>query len=360
MPVTKNLKHMKYLYIFLMLVVVISCSDDLEVPKIDNSTIKISSKANETIEFTFDQQSDLVSFYSGEPGHDYNRKDSIYAKGSLQLVFTSKGEWDGRDQFMSLWYSKNYVGIDSVKSINFEVSEYTKSMSDSLSVDSLGLTDEQVDAQVENLVNAFRLKNEYKTGKELFQEATWEQVPDVEFGKCQHGQGGDWITTTVDLKSYSSSDAQKVTFAFRNYDGGTTMGNYFVKDYKVQVISDVFDGGKDFRTSGDGMENVTMSNETRYWKPWNTGWCITGGQGWYSSTSMDSYALMFPLDLTQIDFPIPGDRGIPVSSFVDQKSSFEYSYSEPGNYTATFVFTNVDQDGKKKSVTKTYNITVSE
>ena len=348
---------MKYILSGLLFVFLFSsCEDLLEMPNIDTQVDKMTVRAGEPVKFTFSPESDFITFYSGEAGKQYSQKDAIYAEGSLQLSFDSKGEWGGNPALMSLHLSKDFIGVDSIAKVNWQLTEFTTQKTDSLSTDSLKLSEAEIESQLVILLASFSSENNYKTEREYFDEATWKQIPDVQFGPDM----GALLNEIVDLAPYASSDATKVTLAFRNYNSDMTYGDFYINNYKVQVISDAFEGAKDFRSIGDGWLNISVSNENRYWRAWANGFRCVGSHVWVSGNPMDTWGLMYPLDLTQTDFPIPGDNGVNIKQYYDSVPEYEYVYTEAGTYDATFIYTDVDDKGNSKTSIKTIQVQVTE
>ena len=351
-----TMMKMKYLYIVLIGVFLYSCNDEFESPSVDLQKVKLTGKVGEAVEFDITSNAEIISFYSGESGKQYSRRDSIFAPGKQQLSFSSVGAWGGWSHIMSLWMSKDYVGIDSVQNVRHRKNNYLKGKRDSLENKKLELTSEQVEAKLLVLEDAYKVKYKYKTSLEYFNDATWEQIPDVKFGH----DDDKVVDEVVDLTPYSDPKAKKVTLAFRMKDG-STHGNYYIKNYEIQVTSDAWEGGKTYRTNADGYENLSILNMGRVWEPDKNGFKIEKGDPWWNSDHpMDTYLLNFPVDLTQTRFPIPGDRGKTISTYVDDLSEYEYVYGKAGTYEATFVFTNTDKDGNTKSVAKIFEVTISE
>lgn len=92
---TQNIQ-MKYYVLSLMIVtgfvtLFSSCenNDEITTPDFEVTTEKVSYKVGDTIQFNFTGKADVLTFYSGELGSNYEAKDRYTAEGIVKLAFES-------------------------------------------------------------------------------------------------------------------------------------------------------------------------------------------------------------------------------------------------------------------------------
>jgi hypothetical protein len=90
---TQNIQ-MKYYVLSLMIVTSFvtlfsSCenNDEITTPDFEVTTEKVSYKVGDTIQFNFTGKADVLTFYSGELGSNYEAKDRYTAEGVVKLAF---------------------------------------------------------------------------------------------------------------------------------------------------------------------------------------------------------------------------------------------------------------------------------
>lgn len=102
----------KYLLLALAAINLISCSkDEVPTPDFNVTTDKTTYKVGEAIQFKFTGNADLITFYSGMPGKEYQFKDRFKVDGKPQLTFTSYRQVSAEANTISLLASTNFKGI---------------------------------------------------------------------------------------------------------------------------------------------------------------------------------------------------------------------------------------------------------
>lgn len=104
------------IYIFLgsgMLLAYASCSRDTMVPAVDFDVLVESRTVSvgEPVLFQFTGTADLVTFYSGEPGSEYQYRDRVIADGQPLLEFSSTQQNMTNGQTLQLMVSKDFTGV---------------------------------------------------------------------------------------------------------------------------------------------------------------------------------------------------------------------------------------------------------
>jgi hypothetical protein len=95
---------MKKLYIILLACIVLSCSKEMEVnePKFEVTTKKLTYKVGEAINFNFTGRVENITFYSGLPGADYTFKDRTELQGGTPQISLNTQYGGGGTQINSL------------------------------------------------------------------------------------------------------------------------------------------------------------------------------------------------------------------------------------------------------------------
>lgn len=119
------MKH-KFIYIGLCyLLILMACSKEklLEDPNFDVKTSSNTYKVGDRINFNFSGNPDIISFYSGEVGNDYNylsgRLMSAIAKTSFYTSKLSTGQPDQLEVLVSSDFNGVYT-IENVQAANWE------------------------------------------------------------------------------------------------------------------------------------------------------------------------------------------------------------------------------------------------
>ncbi|MBI9064151.1 MAG: DUF5017 domain-containing protein [Marinilabiliaceae bacterium] len=341
-------------YCTIVLFAITGCtSDDIEYPGTQVVVDKVQVKVGELVKFNVTNSPDMVTFYSGELGKKYEDIDKINVKASLMVSFESFGTWSGSANEMALLYSSDFVGIDSIYSKNGILDDYLRQVTDSLSADSLGLSEEVIDLKLDSLKTIFAKKEQIVDDMVLYDEATWTEIEGVNFG------GDNWDTKLAEV-DLSELSGQKVTLNFRRKDN-INHGNYYIKYYKIMAVNDEI-GAMPYIDLGAGYYNYTPGEKSELGE-----WIVEGGEikaneawPWWEQP-MEHYLLMAPINLDKKEFPVQGARGVTIKGLVDKLEDYEYSYAEPGVYEATFIFMNSGEKGKDaKEVIQSFEITVVE
>ncbi|MFA6570825.1 MAG: DUF5017 domain-containing protein [Bacteroidota bacterium] len=109
---------------FFLTFIFFSCEklEDVEVPKFDVTTERVTYKVGESVNFAFNGDPDLITFYSGEVGNDYEYRKGRHISSSFKAQFDQQ-MLDGRqDNQMSILLSTDFSGvynIDQIKAANW-------------------------------------------------------------------------------------------------------------------------------------------------------------------------------------------------------------------------------------------------
>lgn len=94
-----------------------ACKKEIQVDSIDFavSTTRTSYKVGDTVFFSLSGNADIITFYSGKPGFNYENRNRVIEKGGPQLNFTTTLTNAGQTNSLRLLVSNNFSGIyDSI------------------------------------------------------------------------------------------------------------------------------------------------------------------------------------------------------------------------------------------------------
>ena len=304
---------MKKIFYFLNIIGVLiftSCEKDApESVNFDVSTESREVKVGDSITFKFNGNADIISFYSGELGKEYQYRDRIEAEGlKLQLTLGTRVLFGTQTKNLKLYCSTKFDGLYSPAGIKEE--------------DWVDLTD----------------------------KFTWSPTP----------AGVSTTTTTtsgpIDLSEFVET-GKPIYFAFK-YEGwaSTTaaLGGRTWRIYTFNLETVAPDGSKSaiatVRNAGwIGIDIVNPANK----------WTIASTEPYLyfapASTLLPSldWVVSAPFQPTSLK----PDKGTPIKAFLDKMQNFKHAFKAPGVYKVTFVAKNVNGHGEK-TVVKELDITV--
>ena len=277
----------------IFLLMVLSCTKK-EVPSADFKVTSdsVSYTAGDTTWFSFTGDPYNLSFYSGEPGHEYRFRARTTATGDPQLQFsTTRASGNAADTLQILMSTDFKAVYDSAH---------------------------------------------------LYQ-ATWTDIT----SRAVLATSSSKPSGIVDLTDFVK-DTQAVYLAYR-YVGTTHTGSQTTWTVTAITINNVVtDGNNTFSvgTVADGAwQVVNMKNRAVKWTVSSTQLQVKGGAA--NSDTAETWVISRPLMLTRA---IP-DIGVSLKNITNNAvATYPYIYKTPGTYTATFVGTNTTVYDSKRSV----------
>lgn len=310
-----------------------SCSDSLDRDMntdigviVDGKTVNgdvIEVKTNTPVTFTFSDNPDYVSFYSGENGYDYTKR------------FETELPVDQINSELQLYAWVRYGKNASIKN----------SLRIFIATDYAGLT-----------------KNNDKDKVNLAEYPNWREITD----DCNLPTSDNKTSAPVSI-SLNQYLGQDIVFAFWYcpHDITDTQPKWKIYDFKI-VNTDKKTGEKssfyagsmgfipfDEKVSGSGAYKYEMSSTD---KPgtWNL---ISMNRRPISeldmhSTSANAAALNSDW---LVSSPLKAnsrtpDKGIAVKNLSDRTEDYQYTYNKAGEYTATFIVTNGNVEYESKMI----------
>lgn len=290
---------MKYIAIILSLLATLpACrKESVDEPRLQVALGNTTIKAGDTVRFVLSGQADIVTFYSGEEGHRYEHRNRAVLEGVPALTFSTQSTNATQPSF-SVLLSTNFSGAYDTANIR---------------------------------------------------AANWQDVTSrftLSTGTANTPSG------TLDLKEYLKPNLP-LFVAFR-YNAAATFGQgaWIVQSFDLsmkgadQVVHPVAD-------------LVSAAWIARDFSNTNIKWTIATNQlsitGRVSAPHVASEDWLISKAL-YVDRATP-DVGLPVKDVSIALSDYEYVFTEPGDYTVTFVGLNTFGYAQKEAVT-TLKVTV--
>jgi len=306
-----------HLLILLMLPLLISCEKDTEVldPDFDVSINKTTYKAGDTVYFKFSGNPDVIIFYSGERGSDYDFKNEerIY-DSKASLSFQSAKYAGNNPDLVALKYSSNFSGVYEPAAIR--------------------------QATWVDITNRFHIPPINGTSA-VFEPSGEQDISDI-FPDSQTPIYFAWFFTTAE-------NSNRTRFQITNFEvKGVVLEDPTLSGVKYDQAMAGFQMIK-----GEGFDIQDHATTT----PRVTATAIIW-DGVFANTSFkEGWAVSLPIYAPD-RINLGRDHGLGIKSVVDAPLK-EYSmiYENPGTYKVVFVASNVSVYGRKDLI-KELEITV--
>ena len=275
-----------------------SCNKTLKLDSVDLgvTTASTSYNAGDTVNFMFSGQPDMITFYSGEPGHNYQYRERTIAQGSLQVQFTSYAQYGSQDSTLHLLASTDFNG-------NYDSADIYK--------------------------------------------ATWTDVT----GQAILSTGTDTASGIIDISADTAAN-KPVYFAFKyRGDTGTTQKTWTITNFQMNLLLADSSVTSVATMANAGWKGVNIENGAAVWSISSSQLKIAGGNA--SAAANEDWVITSPL----ITNKVSPDQGIAIKNITQKLPEFSYIYTKPGSYNATFVATSATADGVNTLV-KTVPITI--
>ena len=300
--------RISYFSIILMLTALVSCSDQLNNP-VDfsftatsaNSTVSgdtlVVSKAVPVV-FTFGGNAEFISFYSGEVGHEYDKRELTQTPvsdiDSCYLTFTNKPQFGNIPGTLKVYLSTTFAGMN--------------------------LTDKKADSLA--VLNH-----------------SWINLSD----SCNLSATNNVTNTTkISLKSHVNS---KITLAFRykTTDNTAIQPTWQIGNLKI-VVRDKKGGVTTLSANDMGFTAMDLLSSTN---PYST----AGGTGIWDLSSVAATSSVMKIVFSGAGQPLNDDwlvstaklattrnpdTGVAVKSVATTVTSYQYTFNTPGVYKVGF------------------------
>ena len=282
---------MRYIYILVAttaLFVLSSCNKRLKVDSVSLgvTTASTSYNAGDSVNFMFNGQPDMITFYSGEPGHNYLYRDRTAAAGKVQMQFTSYAQYGTQDSTLQLLVSTDFNG----------------------SYDSADI---------------------YK--------ATWTDVT----GQATLSTGTDTTSGIIDLSADTAAN-KPIYFAFKyTGDSLSTQKTWTITNFQINLLLADSSVTSIATIANAGWKAVNIENSAAVWSITSSQVKIAGGNA--SAAANEDWLITSALNTSNV---LP-DHGVAIKNITQYLPGYSYIYKKPGSYNATFVATSATADGVK-------------
>lgn len=276
-----------------------SCSKTLQVDPVSFEVTTASTNYNpgDNVDFIFRGQPDMITFYSGESGHNYEYRDRTIADGKPQMQFDYFGHYGPQNNTLHLLISKDFDGTYDAASI---------------------------------------------------ENATWTDISDeVTFGLNSTLPSG-----VIDLSPYVE-EGKIFYFAFK-YIGSheSTQKTWTITNFKIDLQLDDGSVAPVANMVTAGWSAVNIKNDDKVWKISATQLQMAGGGG--GTPDNEDWLITSPLNPNKVS----PDRGVAIKNITNNLPDYSYVYAAPGSYNPVFVAVNATRDGEKSAV-KQMKITIA-
>lgn len=308
------MKNRKYLLGLVVLPFLAFCTkDNVADPSFDVTVEKLQYKVNDTVKFKFGGNADLITFYSGEKGREYQyRERDFIPDGKKELQIETRVTYGTQKDNLKLMVSSDFKGIyDSVAVKNATWIDITNKFKLSSGA---GLADVLKSDKVD-------ISDVLVPGKPVFFAFKYfaTSTPPPATTTTQRG----WRITMFNL-SLKYPDVPEVSLA------NLTNAKWTSVNFRDGL--DAAGKSKWIFFATAGMINYDPKSSLNE----SEAWAITKG--------------FLP------DNAAP-DKGVPIKEYSLRGDSYAYSFAKKGVYKVTFVASNVNYNGQK-SIVKEVEITI--
>ncbi|TKG95750.1 DUF5017 domain-containing protein [Puteibacter caeruleilacunae] len=273
-----------------------SCDEEIEAPSGKLIVSSTNVTVGEEVSFEVTGNPDMISFYSGEAGNNYEYKDRTSATGSTPSlnfeVYNKYGDMTNGHTY--LVYSTDYDGAGDPSTATWTV-----------------LTTSDPDHAAYSLEDWGTVANSSKAKRN--------------------------ISRTISLDGISG-ETTYFAFKYIGTQGPASQKSWYIHDYK---ISTELEGNipveiihHDFLTEGN-WEVVDVAG-AKTWKKQAGSYVgsIKMGEG-KNKPSNEDWLIFAPLNLSSDQYPVSPDKGEAIKTTAETNKAFTHVYNAPGTYTVT-------------------------
>ena len=297
------MQRLSFIILTGLTIIAVACTKNMEVPAPDfqvslDPAKKVADtftyRVGDTTRFQFSGKAGNIAFYSGEAGKRYAGRETSFRLGAVTLSFASKSEFGTQKNTLKVLATSKLAGLDSATVVNAQWTDITSRLALATSA---------------TVVNS----------------------------------------GTADLTDLVANENDSLFIAFR-YDGvtGSTQRTWTITNY---VVNNVLPE-QSYSVSSLSTDASFWTRYGNVWAPASARWTasandlkITGGNA--SAPSNTSWIISKPLYIGKL----PPDVSTGIKSINEpEKAGYDYQYSTPGVYKATFVAFNHTLDEEKSVV----------
>jgi hypothetical protein len=291
------------IYLLIIVIIFISCAKEkVETPSLEVATASLTYKAGDTVTFNFTGNPDNITFYSGEPGHNYEFRNRSSAENDLQINFKTLVQFGVIYKNLQLLVSNDYTGVADTASVK---------------------------------------------------AATWKDISD----RAVFSTGQDNTPSgTISLKEFAdpkrTSARVYVAFKYADYKKPQGQNRWVIRTFEANNIS------------ADGVVSPQATMATGGWKAYDfknpaVVWALSSAQLLIPSSNKDAadnedWVISKGFD----PFYIKPDAGVALKNISTVLPGYKYVYTKPGTYKVVFDVSAVRYNGEKRT-TKDITLTIT-
>jgi hypothetical protein len=291
------------IYLLIIVIIFISCAKEkVETPSLEVATASLTYKAGDTVTFNFTGNPDNITFYSGEPGHNYEFRNRSSAENDLQINFKTLVQFGVIYKNLQLLVSNDYTGVADTASVK---------------------------------------------------AATWKDISD----RAVFSTGQDNTPSgTISLKEFADPKRTGarvyVAFKYADYKKPQGQNRWVIRTFEANNIS------------ADGVVSPQATMATGGWKTYDfknpaVVWTVSSAQLLIPSSNKDAednedWVISKGFD----PFYIKPDAGVALKNISTVLPAYKYVYTKPGTYKVVFDVSAVRYNGEKRT-TKDITLTIT-
>ncbi|WP_161987529.1 DUF5017 domain-containing protein [Arcticibacter tournemirensis] len=283
--------HKIFLYIFCVFIAAGCSKEKVVVPDFEISTESGTYKVGDTITFNFSGKPDNITFYSGEPGHNFDYRSRTVADNDLQIEFKTLVQYAVIYDNLKLLVSTDFNGI--------------------YSADNLKL-------------------------------ATWTDISD----RATFSAGQDNVSSgVISLKPYVRDNSLLyVAFHYTDYKKSQGQNRWIIRTFTADKISPEGVVSNLATMATGGWKGISLLNSTQVWTISSTQLLMYGGTA--ANEDNDDWVISKGFDFQSVE----PDLGIALKNVSTRLDSYQHVYTEPGTYKVVFEASSVRYNGEKRVV----------
>ncbi|MBO9632956.1 MAG: DUF5017 domain-containing protein [Chitinophagaceae bacterium] len=299
---------LRYITSLLLAATLVSCDkrDKLDTPAFDVTTDKLNYKKGDSVVFHFSGSPDIITFYSGEPGNEYQYRNRTELEGgTTNLSFSTRVLYGTQDNNLRVMASNNFSGSYDTNSIKAATwVDITNRFT--LSTGS-GTATVETPSGVSNITDLL------SPGKPIYIAYYY-----VGYGPLTTAQQRTWRVMSFSL-SNSYPDGSVVSLA---------------------------------NLASAGWIGVNVKNPANVWTVTST---LVYFDPKSSLVESEDWVISKPFFVSRVE----PDKGVAIKEYMSRKTDHVYTYTKAGTYKVTFVGANTNAK-EVKPVVKELEITVTE
>lgn len=293
------MKQFRILIGAIALIVFASCSKELTIDPLafDVTTASTTYQVGDTVNFKFTGNSEFISFFSGEEGHNYDFRERTSIDGAPQLQFTSYAQYGAQQNSLQLMVSNNFNGIYDVTNVG---------------------------------------------------QATWT---DITSRATLSSGANNTPSGIIDLSDFLAQK-KPIFFAFK-YTGvtGSTQKTWTINNLTLDLLTTSNGLLPITNLASAGWKQVSFLNPAAVWTFNATQVRIAGGNA--SADDNEDWAITKLLYLNNV----APDVAVAIKNVTQKLDSYDYVFTQPGTYKVVFLAANATADNQA-STTKEVTLTI--